>query len=50
MNDFIFKGLEPSLYRTRAVFKEKLALLLHRGTQKAYFGLLAYMQKKSEVH
>jgi hypothetical protein len=40
-NDFIFKGIPPSLYRCRHKFKKELSLLMHKAKKKSYIGLRA---------
>jgi hypothetical protein len=42
-NDFIFKGITPSLYRCKFKFKEELALLVHKAKRKSYIGLKAWV-------
>jgi hypothetical protein len=44
-NDFIFKGSTPNLYRCRKIFKEELALLVHKATRKSYLGLKAWVER-----
>jgi hypothetical protein len=43
-NDFIFKGVPPSIYRSRKLFKRELQLLLHKATRKSYCGLKSWVQ------
>jgi hypothetical protein len=33
-NDFIFKGIPPSIYRARAILKKEIGLLLHKAKSK----------------
>jgi hypothetical protein len=42
-NDFIFKGITPSLYRCKYKFKEEMALLVHKAKRKSYVGLKAWV-------
>jgi hypothetical protein len=35
-NDYIFKGIPPSLYRCRKKLRDELSLLLHKATRKSY--------------
>jgi hypothetical protein len=43
-NDFIFKGLTPSLYRARRKLKEELHLLIHKAKGKSYAGLQVWVE------
>jgi hypothetical protein len=40
-NDFIFKGITPSLYHCEYKFKKEMALLVHKAKRKSYVGLKA---------
>jgi hypothetical protein len=44
-NDFIFKGTTPNLYRCRKIFKEELALLVHKASRKSYSGLKDWVER-----
>jgi hypothetical protein len=46
-NDFIFKGVPPSIYRCRKLIKRELQLLLHKATRKSYSGLKSWVQNFS---
>jgi hypothetical protein len=43
-NEFIFKGIPPSIYRSRNIFKDELALLLHKAGRKSYVGMRAWVE------
>lgn len=38
-NDFVFNKVTPSVYRTRRILKDDLAMLLHKAKRKSYGGL-----------
>jgi hypothetical protein len=38
-NDLILKGLNPSVFKCRKIFKSEMALVLHKHIMKSYVGL-----------
>jgi hypothetical protein len=43
-NGFIFKAAIPSVYRCRKVFKDELALLVHKAKKKSYHGIVSWVE------
>jgi hypothetical protein len=43
-NEIIFKGIPHSIYRARKIFKDELALLLHKAGHKSYVGMRASVE------
>jgi hypothetical protein len=41
---FIFKAAIPSVYRCRKVFKDELALLVHKPKKKSYHGIVSWVE------
>ena len=44
-NNCIFQGMVPNLYGCRRIFKDELALLVHKATRKTYAGLADWVQR-----
>jgi hypothetical protein len=43
-NSFIFKATTPSVYICRKIFKDELALLVHKAKKKSYHGIVSWVE------
>jgi hypothetical protein len=43
-NDFLFKDINPNIYRCKKLLKEELALLVFKAKRKSYAGLADWVK------